>query len=91
MKYLEIDCEAREEITAMRRLIRKSHATVVSEKTIEGNSFSHLIWVQGTEDSLYEIAKFLEPNISFDEALDFIDSDTKRFNEESTGDSDEIS
>lgn len=82
MKYLEIDCEAREEITTMRRLIRDCKATVVSETTIEGDSFSHLIWLTGSDEALHEVVKFFEPGATLEEAMVFIDSDTRRYREE---------
>lgn len=84
MKYLEIDCENREEIASIHRLIKESGATVVSEKTTEGKSFSHIIWVTGSDEALYQVFSYYEPGSSLEEAMSIIDSDTRRYHENHT-------
>lgn len=77
---LEIDCESPEEVTATKRLIAEHQLKVVQEwQSPEGHCcFAHLFWVEGTAEALYEVIKTWE-NISFEEALKWIERDTGRF------------
>lgn len=78
--YLEIDCENQKEVVETNRLIAKLRLKVVREcvSSAEQTSFSHVFWVEGTVESLYEVIKTWE-DMPFEEAVALIEGDTRRF------------